>query len=149
MEPPWPPAKAPQRFKVAEDAYERRITLRSGDSELAALYLGTGAGRGASDVRPDESDTILVADLAAYDVSLSAEEWLDKTLLQVPEEKIEAIELADLKSDVDSEAEGSSNEDNIAKQAVKWIVTPASEEDKDLFTRPQSKTGVACRGSSS
>lgn len=123
--------EARQRFEVAEDAYQRRITLRSGDSELAALYLGTGAGRGASHVRPDERDAILVADLAAYNVPLSAEEWLDKTLLQVPEENIEAIEFTDLKL-VQSDAEGASIEDNNANQMTKWAVTPASEEGKDI-----------------
>lgn len=125
--------QARQRFKVAEDLFERRISLHSGGSELATLYLGTGAGRGDSHVRPEGTDTIHVAELAAYDMPLSPEEWVDKTLLQIPEKEIEAIELADLnlvRTDADVEDFGS--EENKAEQASGWMVKPAPAEGEIL-----------------
>lgn len=125
--------EARQRFKVAEDVFERRITLHSGDNKVPALYLGTGAGRGDSHVRPEDKDAIHIANLAAYDMPLSAEEWVDKTLLKMPEKEIEAIELADLKLvRTDADVEDSGSEESKAEQTSGWMAKPAPSEGKTL-----------------
>ncbi len=88
---------ARERFKVAEDAFERRIRLASGDDTLAILYLGTSPGVRRSHLRRDGDDAIYSADFASYDAPVKAAEWEDKTLLAVSREAIDAIEVAGLR----------------------------------------------------
>lgn len=89
-------AAARRRFAVAKDRYERRITLRTAEGERV-LYLGTAAGTRRAHLRAAGNDAIHLAALALYEVPADADGWLDKTLLQLPEAHIAAIEVADLR----------------------------------------------------
>lgn len=87
---------ARRRFAVADDHYERRITLQTADGEQV-LYLGTPAGTRRTHLRTAGDEAIHLVPLALYEVPADADGWLDKTLLQLPAETIEAIDVAGLR----------------------------------------------------
>lgn len=85
------------RFKVAIDDYESRVQLKQGDEVLADLYLGSGAGARQSHVRRQADNVVYTTDIGAYDASTDIGEWLDKTVLQLDEDKVKSAEVAGLK----------------------------------------------------
>jgi hypothetical protein len=84
-----------KRFKVANDQYERYITLQKGDQKLAALYMGTGAGVRQTHVRNDKDVAVYTGSMGIYDAPDTLENWQDKTILQFNKEEISRIKLED------------------------------------------------------
>nr|CAA6822371.1 MAG: Unknown protein [uncultured Thiotrichaceae bacterium] len=85
------------RFKVAIDDYESRVQLKQGDDVLADLYLGSGAGARQSHVRRQADNVVYTTAIGVYDAPTDPAEWLDKTVLQLDEKIVSAVELAELK----------------------------------------------------
>jgi len=83
--------EARKRFKVSDKAFERRITLAAGTKTVATLFVGTSAGR-ESHVREAGDKTIHLVQFNAYDAPAKADDWEDKTVLQIPKDEIVAIE---------------------------------------------------------
>ncbi len=83
-----------KRFKVADNDFERLITLQQGDKKLASLYLGSGAGARQSHARSDKQSAVYTVELGVYDASANVEDWQDKNLLQLGKNDISEIELA-------------------------------------------------------
>jgi hypothetical protein len=83
--------EARKRFKVSNKAFERRITLAEGTKTLATLLVGTPAGR-ESHVREAGDKTIHLVQFNAYDAPAKADDWEDKTVLQIPKDEIVAVE---------------------------------------------------------
>lgn len=80
----WPVTTSRQsheRFKVAEDNFQRHITLYQGEELLGSLYLGSSAGYQQAYVRLPEETEVYRGELAQHDLPLEAEYWLDKSLL--------------------------------------------------------------------
>jgi hypothetical protein len=84
------------RFKVTDDAYERRITLAAGDQTLARLYLGTSPGMRQVHARVDDQKPVYAVELDTYDIPVAADGWEDKTLLEIPKTEIQSIDVAGL-----------------------------------------------------
>jgi hypothetical protein len=84
------------RFKVSDDAFERRIILAAGGQTLAKLYLGTSPGIRQVHARVDEQKPVYAVELETYDVPTSADGWEDKTLLEIPKPEIQSIDVAGL-----------------------------------------------------
>jgi hypothetical protein len=84
------------RFKVADDAFERRITLAADDQTLAKLYLGTSPSVRQVHARVDDQKPVYAVELETYDVPAAADEWEDKTLLEIPKPEIQSIDVAGL-----------------------------------------------------
>jgi hypothetical protein len=82
--------EARKRFKVSDKAFERRITLAEGTKPLATLLVGTPAGR-ESHVREAGDKAVHLVQFNAYDAPAKANDWEDKTVLQVPKDEIVAI----------------------------------------------------------
>jgi len=83
----WPVATSQQsqeRFKVAEDNFERQITLYQQDEVAGRLYLGSSAGHQQAYVRLPEESEVYRGELAQHELPLDAEDWLDKSLLAAP-----------------------------------------------------------------
>ena len=83
--------EARKRFKVSDKSFERRITLAEGAKPLATLFVGTPAGR-ESHVREADDKTVHLVQFNPYDAPAKAEDWEDKTVLQIPKDQIVAIE---------------------------------------------------------
>lgn len=90
-------AAAQPRFRVDDTDFERRVTLFSGDDRLTAIYLGSSPGMGQIHVRADGSDAIHVVELAAFDIPVQTDEWIDRLLVRVPLQDIAAIAIDDLR----------------------------------------------------
>jgi hypothetical protein len=92
----WPVGtsrEAAQRFKVASDAFERKVVLYRQDEAVAELLIGTTAAFRKSHVRLADSDEIHVGDLNTYEVYARPEEWIDKNILRHDPAEITSIRL--------------------------------------------------------
>ncbi len=90
-------AGAKTRFRVSDEAFERRITFAQNDKALATLYLGSSSGPRRSYVRAGGDDAVFALELAAYEVPVQLADWEDKTILQLPKSDITVLEVAGLR----------------------------------------------------
>lgn len=82
----WPittTSSSHQRFEVAQDKFQRKIQLFSGDSEPQGLLLGTSPGFKKAHLRNSGEDEVYTAELSGFEFPVKAEQWLDKSLLAV------------------------------------------------------------------
>ena len=84
------------RFKVADDDFERRLTLESTDGPLGTLYLGDSPGFRRLFVRADGEQAVYEAELALFDASDKADDWTKKTVLQLEQDRIQGLVINDL-----------------------------------------------------
>ncbi len=95
----WPVATtsgAAERFKVAKNDFERKITFLNGDQEQATLYIGTSPGFRKAHVRLDGDDHIFAVALESWEVSAQADYWLKKDILRISPIDIDRIVMADV-----------------------------------------------------
>lgn len=95
----WPVATstgAVERFKVAPETFERRLTLLSGDKTVATLYLGTSRGFRKVHVRPEGDHAVYAVAFNAWETNADVDDWIDKDVLKIPQDEIERIEMADI-----------------------------------------------------
>lgn len=85
-----------KRFKVADDDFERHVTLKKSGDVVAELYLGTGSGVRNSHLRNAQQEAVYTGEIGSYDLPVAEDEWQDKTLLQLSKESISGITLGDL-----------------------------------------------------
>jgi len=90
-------AGARERFEVAEDSFQRRIVLASGDEELARLYVGTSPVMRKVHARAGEDDEVHLVDFATYEAPARAPDWQDRDILKLESDRIAAIEVGRLK----------------------------------------------------
>ena len=86
-------ADAQRRFKVADDAFERRLTLHAGDKQ-ATLIVGDSPGFRRLFARVDGEDAVYDLRLALFDLSAQADDWIDRGQLQIDRGKISRIAAA-------------------------------------------------------
>lgn len=82
----WPvanSASAANRFEVASDRFQRKLSYRQGDKVLATVYLGSSPSFRKLHARVEGSDAIHAIELALIDAPSDAKIWFDKTLLQL------------------------------------------------------------------
>lgn len=80
----WPvatTASGRERFEVAEDNFQRRLQLYRGDTALGELFVGTSPGFRKVHARRPGDDEIYSVALNSYELPVTDEAWLDKTLL--------------------------------------------------------------------
>ncbi len=81
---------AQRRFKVADDAFERRLTLHAGDQQ-ATLIVGDSPGFRRLFARVDGEDAVYDLRLALFDLSAEADDWVDRGQLQFDRGEITRI----------------------------------------------------------
>lgn len=86
-------AAAAPRFKVADDAFERRLTILAGDQEIGRLYLGTSPGIHKVHVRSAHDDAIFAVALDAVEVNARGDDWIDHRILALTPEQVARIAL--------------------------------------------------------
>lgn len=88
---------APARFRLTDDAHERRIVFEGGGKQLGELYLGSGQGVRQVYARRADQDGVYQVDFASYEARTTPGDWMDKTVVQVPADQIAAIEVDGLR----------------------------------------------------
>ncbi|MFM2483044.1 DUF4340 domain-containing protein [Celerinatantimonas sp. YJH-8] len=87
----WPVADSPQaqqRFKVAKSHFHRHLELLSDTGTIANLYLGSSPEFRQVHLRREEDTAIYRVPLTVYPLPTSAQQWLDKGLLQAHADEI-------------------------------------------------------------
>ncbi|MFU8813918.1 MAG: DUF4340 domain-containing protein [Pseudomonadales bacterium] len=81
----WPVASsagAGERFQVAPGDHQRHVVLEAGGEIVGELYLGTSPGFQRVHARRADDASIFSVALSNYQLPVTADDWLDKTLLQ-------------------------------------------------------------------
>nr|VFJ52744.1 MAG: protein of unknown function (DUF4340) [Candidatus Kentron sp. DK] len=84
------------RFRLTDEAFERRITLARGKETLETIYLGSSPGVRQIHARTAEDTTVYSVPFSAYQAPAKPEDWEDKALLSFPPEDIREIQVAGL-----------------------------------------------------
>jgi hypothetical protein len=80
-------------LELADDDFQRRITLFGGDRTLATLYLGKAEGpRQVLARRAGEATAYAVA-FSAFDAPVTIADWTDKGVLQIDQGEIAALQV--------------------------------------------------------
>ncbi len=98
----WPAAtsgEAAQRFKVTGETHERRIVLRSGDKTIGEFLFGTSPSFRQVHARASGDDNIYNVAFANYDAGVRGEDWINRDLLSVADDKIASIAIGDVTLD--------------------------------------------------
>ncbi len=69
------------RFKVADDDFDRRLTLTQGARTLDTLYIGSSAGARRSDARTAGESAVYSVDLGSYQLPTQSSAWFAQDLL--------------------------------------------------------------------
>jgi hypothetical protein len=99
MERGWPEAtttEAAGRFKVAADRFERKLTLARDGKPLAGVYFGTSPGLRKIYMRVDGDNEIQSLALPQHELEVSADNWIDTTVLRLKPEQVARVELPGL-----------------------------------------------------
>jgi len=81
------------RFKLADDDFERRITLANAGETLATLYLGSPEGPRQTHARRAGDDTAYAVAFGLFDAPSDSDAWTDKGVLQLAEGSITDIQI--------------------------------------------------------
>ena len=82
----WPvtrTASSHERFKVAEDNFEKRIVFTDKNNNKHELLLGESPSYKQLYVRDADGDEVFSIEYSAYQLSTKASDWLDKSLLSI------------------------------------------------------------------
>lgn len=82
----WPiagSANAAARFQVADEEFQRRVSFYAGEQNRGELFVGTSPGFRKVHVRPAGDEKVYAVEFNSFELPVNADEWLDKTLLQV------------------------------------------------------------------
>ncbi len=93
----WPIAssnEAARRFKVTSDAFERRIALKSGGVALGEILLGTSPNFKSVSARAGKDSNVYSIAFSAYEAAARADDWMDRSLLNIERDKIASISIA-------------------------------------------------------
>ncbi len=94
----WPvatSASAADRFKVAENDFERKVSFLIDEQTQATLYIGTSPGFRKVHVRLDKEDNIFNVALESWEASAQTDYWLKKDILALDAADIDQLTLAD------------------------------------------------------
>jgi hypothetical protein len=113
---------------VADDAFERKLTL-SGDGQTEAnLYVGTSPGFRKVHVGVPDEDAVYAVEFSAFEVGAKPEDWIDKAVLTREVDDIERVEMVDLsvqrqdgKFAVTGLGEGEQTREDEARQLLERI----------------------------
>ncbi|WP_448547490.1 DUF4340 domain-containing protein [Thalassotalea fusca] len=117
----WPvttTSSSHERFKVAEDSYEKKVSFKLENGEQETIYLGTSPRFKQLYVRKANSDDVFSIEFSSYQLATDLDSWFDKSLLAVNDE-IKEISQANI---------------GVTKQDDTWqLLTPAKLPEGKLL----------------
>jgi hypothetical protein len=125
---------AQQRFRVSDAAFERRVSLERGEEHLATLHFGSSPGVRRVYARTSRDDAIYTTAFGIHELPVKAADWEDKGLLQIPQDEIESIALAEftLKRASHNPANGKAAADSGGTSAGATWTSGDLQEDETL-----------------
>ena len=116
----WPvatTASAKKRFRVSENAFERKITLWKNGKQDSLLFIGTSPIFRKVHARANGDNAIFAVAFNDYDASAKPEDWIDKDVLQHPASQIAKVALSDV---------------SLSNQAGKLVVEGMTEAEETV-----------------
>lgn len=98
----WPVATTEQtarRFEVGDDNYQRKIELVTGGKVIATVLLGTSPALRKVHARLPGAENTYAVDFATFNAPVVAKDWVDTTLLQIPQDQIIGLQYNDWKAE--------------------------------------------------
>ncbi|MGF1543233.1 MAG: DUF4340 domain-containing protein [Parvularculaceae bacterium] len=95
----WPVAQTRAnagRYKVAEDDFERRLTIEGADGPIAELFLGDAPTFKRVYARSGADADVYNIEFAAFDAPATVREWTDKNALAIDAAEVAEIRVADV-----------------------------------------------------
>jgi hypothetical protein len=95
----WPEAttaEAALRFRVADDQFERKLTLHGKDGTREVWYFGVSSGLRRLYFRVDGDQEIYSLQVPAHELEVLADAWIDASLLHIEADQVERVELPGL-----------------------------------------------------
>lgn len=81
-----------ERLQVADDAYNRLLTLELADGSQRQLYLGSTPSYNAAHVRLGGQEAVyLVSGLSSTDLAVAVTSWIDTTYIQLTADEVVAL----------------------------------------------------------
>ncbi|MDE3274044.1 DUF4340 domain-containing protein, partial [Pseudoalteromonas sp. G4] len=117
----WPVSRTEashERFKVADDNFEKRITYKLGDDEVDIL-LGESPSFKKLYVRNGDNNDVFTIEFSGYQLSVDKNDWLSKSLLSVKDiSEISQAGLAFEKTQVKHDADLDKRTESIADKSA-------------------------------
>ena len=128
-------AASRERFRVADDGFERRIQVFVDGSVAADIFLGTAPRSRMIHVRQREDTAVFETQMGLHHASATTQEWLDKALLQVAYPDIRAISVPGifrLEKDSNAKADKEADDTDQSKAALdRWVsADPLGENER-------------------
>lgn len=98
LEQGWPVATstaAQTRFKVAEQSFERKLSLLEGTRVVAELYLGTSPSFRQVHARPAGNDAVYAIPFELWELGTTVGDWLAPDTLRLTEDRIARVVMPD------------------------------------------------------
>jgi hypothetical protein len=119
---------------ATDKSHERRIILTSGGKSVGTILIGTSPSYRQVHARVDGGDSIYDVTLATYDVGVRGEEWINRDLLSIPQDKISSIAVGDLTlehKDGKFTVAGLTNDEQVVENEVTRFVRAVSQPTFD------------------
>ncbi|XOZ32375.1 DUF4340 domain-containing protein [Halomonadaceae bacterium KBTZ08] len=89
---------AAQRFRVAGDDFERRLTVSLADQDRKpVLFFGDTPGAGEIYARRKGEDSVFRVGVGTHMMPLEADQWLTKDLLSLDQQKVQSLTINDIR----------------------------------------------------
>ena len=116
---------------MAEKEFERKIVLTQNSAQKAVLYFGTSPGLRQVHARSDGMEATLSVTFANHQAPVKVDEWLDKSILAIPMEEINTIEVAGLTMTREevaaTEKDKKEETPDAPKKEPQWKVQPLAQ----------------------
>ena len=149
-----------KRLQVARDDFVRRVDLTTTLGDTRVLFFGSSPSYGAIHVRlQSESETYLTGEVSSWDISATANSWVDTSYLQIDQEAVESITVQNAQGNFvlvpdeegnwtlpDLTAEEQANSTTITtltgRATTVTLLEPLGTEDKDVYGLAEPRAAV-------
>ena len=83
--------EAARRFKVADADFERRVAIEANGKPIATALFGTTAAMRSVHARVAGAGEVQLVDFAPWETPAAPDEWIDRGVLRIPRDEIEAV----------------------------------------------------------
>lgn len=86
-------SSALERFKLADDDFDRRLTLSQGSHTVGTLYFGSSTGARRTDARNASDHAVYSVDLATYEMPTQLSSWFANDLLESQPDQLTGVDI--------------------------------------------------------